>query len=146
MLEEKREKLNDITKQSEPLRERLEDIEKQHNTAGRNQAHYKEKIQEYKVMLGEKKTAMEQRKDKYDKQLQRAESFTTEPYETKRKAEAIFRELQVTEESIKRAEKAQEPKELVERKYREIRAFFNNLTQQVECLRDTVKYLDGMLR
>ena len=66
--------------------------------------------------------------------------------QTKRKAEAVFRELQVTEESIKRAEKAHEPKELVERKYREIRAFFNNLTQQVECLRDTVKYLDGMLR
>ena len=97
-------------------------------------------------MLGEKKTAMEQKKEKYDKQLQRAEAFTKGPYETRRKAEAIFRELQVTEESIKRAEKAQEPKQLVERKYREIRAFFNNLTQQVECLRDTVKYLDRMLR
>ena len=146
MLEETREKLNDITKQSEPLRERLENIEKKHNFSGRNQAHYKEKIQEYKVIFGEKKIAMEQKKEKYDKQLQRAESFRKEPYETRRKAEVIFRELQVTEESIKRAEKAQEPKEVVERKYREIRAFFNNLTQQLECLRDTVKYLDGMLR
>ena len=64
MLEEKREKLNDITKQSEPLRERLENIEKKHNIARRNQAHYKEKVQEYKIMLGEKKTALEQKKEK----------------------------------------------------------------------------------
>ena len=89
---------------------------------------------------------MDQKKENYDKQLERAESFSKSPFETRRKAEAIFRELQVTEESIKRAEKAQEPKELVERKYREVRAFFNGLTQQIECLRDTVKYLDAMLR
>ena len=144
--EEKRERINDINQQSEPLNDRLEAIEKDHNTAKRNQAHYKEKKQEYQVIFGEKKTAMEQKKEKYEKQLERAESFSKSPFETKRKAEAIFRELQVTEESIKRAEKAQEPKELVERKYREIRVFFNGLTQQIECLRDTVKYLDSMLR
>ena len=42
--EEKRERINDINQQSEPLNDRLEAIEKDHNTAKRNQAHYKEKI------------------------------------------------------------------------------------------------------
>lgn len=121
-------------------------MEKESTNAERNKAHYKGKIQEYTVTLGEKRTVMEQKKEKHEKQLKRAQDFSVTPLETRRKADAIFRELQITEESIKRTEKSHEPKELVERKYREIRAFFNGLTQQIECLRDTVKYLDGMLR
>ena len=86
------------------------------------------------------------KKDKYENQLKCAETFSAEPVETLRKADEIFRELQVLQESIKRAEKTNEPKELVERKYREMRIFFNNLSQQIECVRDTISYLDGMLR
>ena len=146
MLAEKSSQLKDISKQTEPLRERLENIENEMNTVTRNETHYKDKVNEYTKTLEEKNKSMEQRKEKFEKQKERAESFSKEPVETKRMAEAVFRELQVTEESIKRAEKSAEPKELVERKYREVRIFFNNLTEQIECLRDTVKYLDSMLR
>ena len=145
-LEEKREQFDQIAKESEPLRERLDHIEKEYNIASRNQAHYKEKIQQYSATKAEKEIFVNEKKEKFDKQLERAESFSKTPPDSGRKAEAIFRELQVTEESIKRAEKAHEPKEFVEQKYRELRAFFNNITQQIECLRDTVKYLDNMLR
>ena len=143
---EKTSELKDIAKQTEPLRERLENIDNEINTVLRNETHYKDKVKEYNNTLEEKNKTMEHRKEKFEKQKERAESFSKEPVDTKRKAEVVFRELQVTEESIKRAEKSAEPKELVERKYREVRLFFNNLTEQIECLKDTVKYLDSMLR
>ena len=146
ILEEKTKQLKEIAKQREPLRERLETIENEISTVSRNESHYKEKIKEYTLTLEEKTKTMEQKKEKFEKQKERAETFSKEPMETNRKAEAVFRELQVTEESIKRAEKSAEPKDVVEKKYREIRVFYNNLTEQIECLRDTVKYLDTMLR
>lgn len=145
-LEDKREQFDQITKESQPLQERLEHIEKEYNTSSNNRVHYKEKVQQYSATKAEKEILVKEKKEKFDKQLERAETFYETPPDSRRKAEAIFRELQVTEESIKRAEKAHEPKEFVEQKYREIRAFFNNITQQIECLRDTVKYLDNMLR
>merc|ERR1719273_148431 len=146
MLEKKKEEFDEITKPSEPLRQRLDSIENEYNTSVRSQAHYKGKVQEYKAAVEEKKTIMEQKEEKYKKQLEKAESFSKTPIETRKKAEVLFRELQVTEESIKRAENSHEPKELVEKKYREIRSFFNDLIQQIGCLKETVKYLDNMLR
>ena len=145
-LEEKAKQLKEIAKQVNPLRERLETIENEIKTVSRNESHYKEKVKEYTNTLEEKTKTMDQKKEKFEKQKERAETFSIEPMETKRKPEAVFRELQVTEESIKRAEKSAEPKEVVEKRYREMRLFFNSLTEQIECLRDTVKYLDSMLR
>ena len=119
------------------MRERLDGIENELNQTSRNETHYSEKVKEYTKTLEEKNKLLDQKKEKFQKQKERAETFSKEPVETNRKAETVFRELQVTEESIKRAEKSAEPKELVERKYREIRMFFNNLTEQIWAIHNS---------
>merc|ERR1719284_605249 len=98
------------------------------------------------TIIEDKNKIINEKKEKFDSARSKAETFSKEPIETRRKADAIFRELQIAAESIKRAEQSTEPKEYVEQKYKGVRKFYNNLSEQIESLSDTVKYLETMLR
>merc|ERR1712173_301296 len=79
LLEEKKILSDEITRQSEPLREKLEDIEKRFSNASRDQKYYKDKIKEYMTIIEDKNEIVNEKKEKFDNARIKAETFSKEP-------------------------------------------------------------------
>lgn len=157
-LEEKRAKLQALASgRSDPLRERLEEIEAELDRRATHLDRFAAKLSgEFRERLAELAESTRRKAAKVDDQRERSARFPRppaddvegeEPSPTRtRKPEAIFRDLQILEESIRRQEEVREPEAEVVERLRTSRKVYGKAFEQIESLKETVRRLEELLK
>jgi len=150
MVETKRVEWQNHLGRQAPLNEEMDQLHKDFANVKTNKNKLNAKMEAYTGRMQEVDTEMRELTSERDKYLEKAKKMSDVPPfkegDTMRNPPAIHRELTCTQESIKRQEESQEPKEVVMRKYKETNILYTQLTGQIDELAATIKYLDISLR
>jgi len=143
------EKAEEETKSSreniDPLNDRLSKLENALKKSKRDKDHFLAKNEEYKKSVGEFEATLNEKLSALEEVKIKASMWSEERIETRRKVESLAKEIMKIEESLKRQEETQEPRELVMQKYESLTNICGRAQSQVKYMEKTVNYLGDML-
>jgi len=139
--EENRNKRENI----EPMNEELSTVETGIKKAKRDKDHYAVKKEEYKKHIVEMEELMAGKKASLDDLESKARMWAVERVPSRKKVDSLAREITKMEESMKKQEETQEPRELVTQKFESLTVIYGKAQGQVKYMEKTVEYLGTML-